>query len=89
MVSRARRPWRVGKNGPVDRLGAVQLPHPGEVDFHQLRLEPNRLPIKRHGLPDIHLLRQPWQGVEVQGELKPLGYPACARSALALAGSYP
>src|SRR5438552_4140170 len=61
------------KSGPVDRLGAEELPHPGEVDFHQLRLQPNRLPIQRQGLPDIHLLRQPGQGVEVDGELDPVG----------------
>jgi len=48
-------------------LGAEELPHLGEVDFHQLWLQPDRLPIKRQGLPYIHLLRQPWQGVEVDG----------------------
>src|SRR6267142_3170599 len=74
------------KNGPVDRLSAEELPHPGEVDFHQLRLQPNRLPIKRQGLSYIHLLRQPWQGVEIDGELKPVGISGLLQERLCLAG---
>src|SRR5256885_12841055 len=57
------------------RLGPILLPHPGEVDFHQLGLEPYRLPVERYGLPDIHHLREPRQGGEVHGELKALRVP--------------
>src|SRR6266581_9526028 len=74
------------KSGPVYRLGAEELPHPGEVDFHQLRLQPDRLPIKRQGLPYIHLLRQPWQGVEVDGELEPVGISGLLQERLGLGG---
>src|SRR4029453_13055913 len=52
--------------------GAVHLPDPGELRFHQLRLEPDGLKIQGHRLPDIEDLREPWQRVEVQGELKAL-----------------
>ena len=77
------------KNGPVYRLGAEELPHPGEVDFHQLRLQPNRLPIQRQGLPYIHLLRQPGQGVEIDGELEPVRIAGLLQERLGLAGVVP
>src|SRR6266581_873173 len=73
-----------GKNSPVDRLGPVLLPHPGEVDFHQLGLEPDGLPVERYGLPDIHHLREPRQGGEVHGELKALGIPRLRQERLGL-----
>src|SRR2546428_267755 len=62
-----------GKNRPVDRLGPEALTHPGEIDFRQLRLEPYRLEIQRHGLPDIDHLWEPRQRVEVHGKLKAMG----------------
>src|SRR5262249_40595061 len=61
-----------GEQRPMDRLGAVELADPGELRFHQLRLEPDGLEIERHGLPDIDDLREPWQGVEIEGELEAL-----------------
>src|SRR6266516_2719383 len=61
------------KNRPVDRLGPEALPHPEEIDFRQLRLEPYRLEIQRHGLPDIDHLWEPRQRVEVHGKLKAMG----------------
>src|SRR5712691_7751850 len=64
-----------GEQRPMDRLGAVQLPYPGELHLHELRLEPYCLEIQGHGLPDIYLLWEPWQGVEVHDELKALGIP--------------
>src|SRR3977135_3269833 len=64
-----------GEQRPVNRLGAVQVPDPGEIYLQQFRFEPYRLEIQRQGLPDIHLLWEPWQGVEVYGELKALGIP--------------
>ena len=78
-----------GPDGPVYGLGPVLFPHSGEVDFHQLGLEPYRLPVERYGLPNIDHLWEPRQGGEIQGELKALAYPASLRSALALVGSYP
>ena len=62
-----------GKHRPVDRLGPEALPHPGEIDFRQLRLEPDRLEIQCHGLPNIDHLWEPRQHVEVQGKRKALG----------------
>src|SRR5262249_8520765 len=61
-----------GEQPAVDRPGAIQLPDPGELRFHQLRLKPDRLEVQRHGLPDVGDLREPRQGVEVQGELEAL-----------------
>src|SRR5215831_1038435 len=56
-----------GKHRPVDRLGPEALPHPGEIDFRQLRLESYCLEIQRHGLPDIDHLWEPRQRVEIHG----------------------
>src|SRR5919106_5016278 len=61
----AQRPHRT-----VDRLGPILLPHSWEIDLHDLRVEPNRLPVERQGLPDLDDLRQAWQRVEINGELK-------------------
>src|SRR6266581_5752834 len=71
-----------GKSRPVDRLGPELFPHPGEVDFHELGLEPYGLPVERQGLPNIHHLRQPWESVEVRGELKPIGIPCLLQKRL-------
>src|SRR6266566_9325717 len=73
-----------GEEPPVDRLGTVQLAYPGKLHFHQLRLEPDGLEIQGHGLPDIDNLREPWQGVEVQGELKALRVPRLRQERLGL-----
>ena len=56
-------------------LGPVLFTHSGEVDFHQLGLEPYRLPVERYGLPNIDHLWEPRQGGEIQGELKALRIP--------------
>src|SRR2546426_3758786 len=65
-----------GKSSPVDRLGPELLPHPAEVDFHELGLEPYGLPVERQGLPNIHHLRQPRESVEVHREIKPIWIPS-------------
>src|SRR5215472_16600182 len=62
-----------GEQRAVDRLGAVEFSYASELRFHQLRFEPDGLEILRHGLADIDDLWKPWQGVEVQSELKALG----------------
>src|SRR5262245_53434564 len=59
-----------GEQPAVDRPGAVHFPDPGELRFHQLRLEPDGLKIQGHSLPDIENLREPWQRVKVQSELE-------------------
>src|SRR5262249_62435428 len=64
-----------GEQPAVDCSGAIHLPDPGELRFHQLRLESDGLKIQGHSLPDIEDLWKPWQGVEVQGELKALWIP--------------
>src|SRR2546427_2012385 len=73
----------------VDGLGAVQLPHPGEIDLHKLRLQPYRLPVQRHGLPYIHLLRQPGEREEVHGERKTMGIAGLVEEYLGLGGIVP
>src|SRR5437899_231001 len=73
-----------GEQPPVDRPSAVQLTDPGELRFHQLRLEPDGLKIQGHSLPDIDDLRKPWQSVEVQGELKALRVPCLRQERLSL-----
>src|SRR5438093_12254271 len=71
---------------PMDGLGAVQLPYPGEVDLHELRLQPYRLPVQRHGLPYIHLLWQPGEREEVHRELKAIGIASLGEERLGLGG---
>ena len=68
---------------------AVQLPHPGESDLHELRLQSYRLPVQRHGLPYIHLLRQPGEREEVHGELKTIGISGLVEERLGLGGIVP
>src|SRR5262245_20476145 len=73
----------------VDSLGAVQLPHPVEIDLHKLRLQPYRLPIQRHGLAYIHLLWQPGEWEEVHGKLKTIGIASLGEELLGLGGIVP
>src|SRR5438093_1246955 len=84
-----RKTSELSPSSPLSEHYPEELPHPGEVDFHQLRLQPNRLPIQRQGLPDIHLLRQPGQGVEVDGELEPVGIAGLLQERLCLGGVVP
>jgi hypothetical protein len=46
-----------GPHGAMDRLRAVLLSHPRELDLDQLRFEPNGLPVERQRLPDIEEFR--------------------------------
>ena len=68
----------------MDGLAAIQFPHPWELRFDQLRLEPNRLKIQGHGLPNIDDLGEAWQRVEIEGELKALGIPRLGQERLGL-----
>src|SRR5688572_27004638 len=70
----------------MDRLGPVLLPHPGEIDLHELWLEPDRLPVEREGLPDLHDLRQSWQRVEVDDEFKTRTISRLLQEGLGLGG---
>jgi hypothetical protein len=68
----------------MDSLGAVLLAHPREVDFNQLGLEPDRFSVQRQNLPDLDDFRQPWEGVEVHGELEPVSIPSLLQKLLGL-----
>jgi hypothetical protein len=59
----------------MDRLGTILLPHTGEIDLHQLWLEPNCLPVERQRLPDIDDLRQARQRIQIDGELEAVPIP--------------
>src|SRR5215813_10669743 len=75
-----------GEQPAVDRPGAVHLPDPGELRFHQLRLEPDGLKIQGHSLPDIEDLGEPWQCVKVQSELEALRISCLCQECLSLGG---
>ena len=68
MASMARRAWRKGQRPRCTLETGYSFTHSGEVDFHQLGLEPYRLPVERYGLPNIdHLSEEPRQGGEIPG----------------------